>query len=820
VGTLKMSAHYNSARLYVPPRNRTNAAAAATAAAATTTNIATTATKIRQRSPRQQCLAGSILMACVFVAMVQYLQTRQALQQIGSSAGSNLLLENFLGNRFVGGTKSGSNLLQEYWWGADDDDDDDDDDGSTTAGTTQDDDNQFQDDFYKNNVKRIKEEEEEEERALQRRQYQQPGDRGDRNLPETSKSNEHRASGGKHFQDVYLQARKQKHQKAQERIRKHEERYSNTHGFVQHDMPPVPPVLGDTAAAAAAVAVANSDGSGKDSLTYEELLDQQQERILQRQKNRLEAQRGRLSSYRQYKDWTPPPVEDTMDLFATNDDGKRILPDMTTSRAGIIFFLHVPKTGGQTIRQFSFRFRKHLKQRLIKDRRAATAATAGGGGAGDDDVDVETKYSGLLFGSGGRKQMRKWDHFLAARRRPQQYEAKGRRRRLEGATRPPDHPLPVELYGRLSPPSLRGQRKKSAPASPEQQELLALTKSKMRYVAANTLQVFREQALPQINEYFRQLDTNNTISNDNKNQTSKPRKILFVEVHGMDNYNALELEPYLHYWRQQSKVTEIPFFAFTLLREAVSMQVSFFNFYYIHPGDFRFCNNPLKPNLDCSKARQNFDRQRRDPIGRPHPIQLHGKYKKIQERQDQGMEITGSQREILQYVESLGGIFGEQDRPKENHVNGIQNVSHERLEEVLLQVSYSNPQCLFLARGERAYGDDADQKMYRLHELRRTECQETYLSLQRTMDWIGRTDTLSTETLPLLTKIMFGKGELGKHMPKANTSPQQGGYVKLDKCSAATRKGLERISQLDQELYHRASQDFTMDQWGNFTDLS
>ena len=37
-----------------------------------------------------------------------------------------------------------------------------------------------------------------------------------------------------------------------------------------------------------------------------------------------------------------------------------------------------------------------------------------------------------------------------------------------------------------------------------------------------------------------------------------------------------------------------------------------------------------------------------------------------------------------------------------NHANGIPNVSHKRLEEVLLQVAYQDPQCLFLARGVHA----------------------------------------------------------------------------------------------------------------------
>jgi len=64
-----------------------------------------------------------------------------------------------------------------------------------------------------------------------------------------------------------------------------------------------------------------------------------------------------------------------------------------------------------------------------------------------------------------------------------------------------------------------------------------------------------------------------------------------VEVHGMDNFHAHELEPYLQAFRQQSKETGVPFFAFTLLRNALAEQVSFFNYYFLHPGDVRFCNH-------------------------------------------------------------------------------------------------------------------------------------------------------------------------------------------------------------------------------------
>jgi len=272
------------------------------------------------------------------------------------------------------------------------------------------------------------------------------------------------------------------------------------------------------------------------------------------------------------------------------------------------------------------------------------------------------------------------------------------------------------------------------------------------------------------------------------------------------------LEPYLHYWREEAKKSGVPYFAFTLLREAISLQISFFNYYYIHPADPRFCRNPLKPNVKCgvnSKAKQKQARLER--------AKLRGQLLRLREQ---------IKREGDQVPESVKTQFQEMEREfrtgqAKNHAQGIPDVSHEELEKAMLEVAYQNPQCLFLARGERTFGDEGEAPELRDRvPLTRKDCQETYMSLQRTMDWIGRTDTLDTETLPLLTHIMFGKPNLGKQVPKVNVSPTQGGYVKRSKITDATQKTLERVSQLDQELYHRAMQDYTLDQFVNETNYS
>ncbi|CAB9515464.1 expressed unknown protein [Seminavis robusta] len=445
----------------------------------------------------------------------------------------------------------------------------------------------------------------------------------------------------------------------------------------------------------------------------------------------MERKTRRRNSYRTRSDWRPP-IQDFTKMPPLPMEN-RILPNMKAI-GGVIFFLHVPKTGGQTVRQFNLRFRMHIERKSIQANRRQQRKTNGGA----------KLQIGLKIGEDGPE-----------------------------------------------------------PPSRELMELDMLSKERLRFVVANTLDVFHAEAVPQVNHYL-------------EHQSNSHGKILFVEVHGMDNYHALELEPYLQHWRQQSQKSGVPFFAFTLLREAISMHVSFFNYYYIHPGDPRFCKNPLKPQQKCSGSGYGMSRrqdrhQRRD--------EAKAQYAKMRGMSDARMR-GGDKAELegLSYRDFMKSAYTDRRKTKMvNHADGIKGVSHEDMEKAMLQVAYDNPQCLFLARGERAFGDGTEEKLIRDVELRRLECQQTYLSLQRTMDWIGRTDTLSTETLPMLTHIMFQRPELGKHLPKANVSPPSG-FVKLSQLQASTVKGLEKVSQFDQEIYYRIKEDYTMDQWVNKTD--
>ena len=171
-----------------------------------------------------------------------------------------------------------------------------------------------------------------------------------------------------------------------------------------------------------------------------------------------------------------------------------------------------------------------------------------------------------------------------------------------------------------------------------------------------------------------------------------------------------------------------------------------------------------------------------------------------------------------------GGIPGVDDgnndddssnRPDEDSILEATLLANEGidLEEAMLESVYNNPQCLFLARGERTYGANATVLR---EDLKREECQSVYASLRRTMDWVGRTDTLQNETLPVLTAMMFGKPSMGRNLQRSNESPKREGFVELKRIQDSTWHALEKASQLDQELYQQTRHDFQMSQWINF----
>ena len=200
--------------------------------------------------------------------------------------------------------------------------------------------------------------------------------------------------------------------------------------------------------------------------------------------------------------------------------------------------------------------------------------------------------------------------------------------------------------------------------------------------------------------------------------------VLFVEIHGHNTPTLLDLEPTLREWRQKAKANHIPFFAFTILREPLELEVSFFNFFHVY-GDKRF--QQMKASLD------NF-------------------------------------RETIQW----------------------------------------NPQCLYLYKGERPYF-----RPDKFYNVTKADCEWVAKALEELMDWIGDTKRMSTDTLPLLTRLVSSdpaKANLLKPANVAETRKQKNAPFANEQLDQFTIDLVKRMTMLDQRLYLQAvsKNDFSL----------
>ncbi|CAB9514289.1 expressed unknown protein [Seminavis robusta] len=230
----------------------------------------------------------------------------------------------------------------------------------------------------------------------------------------------------------------------------------------------------------------------------------------------------------------------------------------------------------------------------------------------------------------------------------------------------------------------------------------------VQYVLVNTLQEFRG-VQPKIEERLLRLGANMTT------------KTLFVELHGRNTPNLLELAPILQNWKVQAQANQVPFFSFTLLRDPVDFAVSFFNFFHVF-GDKRF--------------------------GRAMPATLENLQKTLQ----------------------------------------------------------WNPQCIYLVRGERPYFRPSHY-----YNVTHQDCHEAAESLDNVMDWVGDTQQLSTETLPLLVKLVTGTAPstefMDRHIASFNvaaTRNQRNKPMSRQLLDAATLDMIHTKTQLDQWLLHHS----------------
>ncbi len=123
-------------------------------------------------------------------------------------------------------------------------------------------------------------------------------------------------------------------------------------------------------------------------------------------------------------------------------------------------------------------------------------------------------------------------------------------------------------------------------------------------------------------------------------------------------------------------------------------------------------------------------------------------------------------------------------------------------EENLLKTVIPNHQCQLLLLGQR---ENKKRRASIQKVVTAEQCRQELLPLlEQDWDWVGTTETLSTVTLPLLTKILFQNENLALQMSQKNASKKNLNHTQL---ASTTINQIRQQSSFDEELYERVSRE-------------
>lgn len=161
--------------------------------------------------------------------------------------------------------------------------------------------------------------------------------------------------------------------------------------------------------------------------------------------------------------------------------------------------------------------------------------------------------------------------------------------------------------------------------------------------------------------------------------------------------------------------------------------------------------------------------------------------------------------------------------PTFEHVNAT--------EENFLRLTLHNPQCQFLFKGEPsmrnqlkteketiANSDDrGDSKSPNSVNasivITKGECAKVQDQMLELFDWIGTTETLSNETLPLLAEILGRTVKFSKHRVSEQIKKVPVDLWGVENMTDFGRQIIQERSQLDLQLYHRIREQYPYCMW-------
>lgn len=129
----------------------------------------------------------------------------------------------------------------------------------------------------------------------------------------------------------------------------------------------------------------------------------------------------------------------------------------------------------------------------------------------------------------------------------------------------------------------------------------------------------------------------------------------------------------------------------------------------------------------------------------------------------------------------------------------------ELTEDNLLRSAIPNHQCQYLAR-------QVNKKENAAVPVSKAECDAVFQLMQADLDWIGSTEHMQEETLPLLSHILVGSADAARKMEPKNAQKKTGA-LSYKSLSETARERLSIISTYDRELYSKAKATYSLDMW-------
>jgi len=244
------------------------------------------------------------------------------------------------------------------------------------------------------------------------------------------------------------------------------------------------------------------------------------------------------------------------------------------------------------------------------------------------------------------------------------------------------------------------------------------------------------------------------------NMAKDEKKLILLELHvehpAPSFPSLVELSPMLNRWRKEADNSGIGFFAFTLVREPIAHALSFFNFFHVG---------------------HNANR-------RPPSLGDHDYWNPFQ-------PLNSSESNFLRsyFVDNRQCRMFDSD-PEATH---------------------SAPDDLVWIKKEEQQQTETEADESYQHIINPCRTDAVHNALFKSLDWVGTTENLQNETLPLLTKLVANDPSVGRNNAPYKVFDNAGkpGMKKGDLSEETLSRILEK-TRLDRRLYNDVICNFTL----------